>query len=827
MRHKTMTQCEVRLAELQKRIAALDDERTAIAAEIAALEQAQMLAMPFPDIVSLERVGRIVDRHSETDQKISLFREMFRGRTDVFPIRWDNAKSGKSGYAPACHNEWQRGVCEKPRVKCSMCPNQAFIEVSDNLIERHLRGTTSMGTPFVMGLYPMLPGGTCYLLVADFDREDWRRDAVAYVETCDLLRVPCALERSRSGNGAHVWIFFQEPVPAAAARRLGSSIITDTMERVPDIGFRSYDRFFPSQDTLSIGGFGNLIALPLQGIARRKENSVFVDGDLAPYADQWGYLAGVQRMARDSLERIVERASAGGRVLGVRLPLDEGEDEPWLRAPSRRSPQPAIAGVLPASIRIVLGDQIYVPRAELPAGLVAKLVRLAAFQNPEFYAAQAMRLSTHNTPRIISCAELTEKYIALPRGCLDVVRALFEELQVRIEFADERKTGCAIDVKFIGLLREDQERAFAALRNHDAGVLAATTAFGKTVVGARMIAERGVSTLVLVHRRQLMDQWVERLSTFLDLPRAKIGTIGGGKRRPTGVVDVALIQSLVRKGEVDDIVGDYGHLVVDECHHLSAVSFELVARRTKARFVLGLSATVTRKDGHHPIIFMQCGPIRFRVDARNEAAKRPFHHRVQIRETSFQLPEQANGSSLPIHQIYSILANDEARNALIFDDVLAALEARRSPVIITERSDHVALLAERFEKFARNVVVLKGGQSERQRRALMERLASIADHEERLLVATGRYLGEGFDDPRLDTLFLAMPISWRGTLAQYAGRLHRLHDRKREVIIYDYVDPRVPMLARMAARRRAGYSSLGYEISLDGSEHKRGLFVDH
>ena len=333
-----MTQRTVSLAELKARIAALDDERAAVAAEIAMLEQPPIPQMLLPDMAS--SVGRIVDRHSETDQKISLFRQMFRGRTDVFPIRWDNAKSGKSGYAPACHNEWQRGVCEKPRVKCSVCPNQAFIEVSDSLIERHLRGITSTGGPFVMGLYPMLSDGTCYLLVADFDREDWRRDALAYVETCDLLRVPCALERSRSGNGAHAWIFFQEPVLAATARRLGSAIITDTMERVPDIGFRSYDRFFPSQDTLPIGGFGNLIALPLQGMARRKENSVFVDGDLAPYADQWGYLAGVQRMSRDSLDRIVERASAGGRVLGVRLPLEEGEDEPWLRAPSRRGKPP-------------------------------------------------------------------------------------------------------------------------------------------------------------------------------------------------------------------------------------------------------------------------------------------------------------------------------------------------------------------------------------------------------------------------------------------------------------------------------------------------------
>lgn len=809
---------KAKLAELKARIAALDQERAAIAAEIAKLEQVQIPGgVPSAPNFS-DRREDTVDQYSTIAQKISLFRELFRGRTDVFPMRWDNANSGKSGYAPACHNEWRRGLCEKPRIKCSVCPNQAFIEVSNDLIERHLRGTTSMGAPFVMGIYPMLPDGSCYFLAADFDREDWRRDASAYLDTCDLLKVPCALERSRSGNGAHAWIFFQDPVSAAMARRLGSYIITETMERVPDIGFRSYDRFFPSQDTMPVGGFGNLIALPLQGAARRNENSVFLDRNFTPYADQWGYLANIQRMPRDDLDRLVDRASAGGRIFGVRLPLEEDDAEPWLLTPSRRSSPPVIAGEMPASVRVVLADQIYIARSELPTGLVARLIRLAAFQNPEFYAAQAMRLSTHNTPRIISCAELTEKYIALPRGCLDVALALLEELQIRVEFADERETGCAIETKFIGSLREDQERAFATLRNHDTGVLAATTAFGKTVVGARMIAKRGVSTLVLVHRRQLMDQWVERISTFLDLPRAKIGTIGGGKRRPTGVVDVALIQSLVRKGDVDDIVGNYGHLVVDECHHLSAVSFELVARRAKARFILGLSATVTRKDGHHPIIFMQCGPVRFRSDARNEAITRPFHHRVRIRETSFRISEQPDGSSPPIQKIYAALANDETRNALIFDDVLAALEQKRSPVLITERSNHVTMLAERFERFAKNVIVLRGGQSEQQRRALAERLAAIADQEERLLIATGRYLGEGFDDSRLDTLFLAMPISWRGTLAQYAGRLHRLHDRKREVVIYDYVDRNVPMLARMAVKRRAGYGALGYEIGTNSSE---------
>jgi superfamily II DNA or RNA helicase len=344
-------------------------------------------------------------------------------------------------------------------------------------------------------------------------------------------------------------------------------------------------------------------------------------------------------------------------------------------------------------------------------------------------------------------------------------------------------------------------------------VLAATTAFGKTVIAASLIAERGVNTLVLVHRRQLMDQWVERLVAFLDCTRSTIGTIGGGKRRPTNFIDIALIQSLVRRGEVDDIVANYGHLIVDECHHLSAVSFELVARRTKARYVLGLSATVTRKDRHHPIIFMQCGPIRHRVDARNEAVKRPFKHLVQVRSTAFTVPLEQAGASLAIQQVYRALANDSDRNDLIFDDILTALEAGRSPVVITERTDHLDHLASRLSRFAKNVFVLRGGRTDRQRRAIAEQMAAVPESEERLILATGRYLGEGFDDPRLDTLFLTMPISWKGTLAQYAGRLHRLYDRKRDVVIYDYVDENVPVLARMAAKRRTGYGTLGYTIA--------------
>ena len=379
-------------------------------------------------------------------------------------------------------------------------------------------------------------------------------------------------------------------------------------------------------------------------------------------------------------------------------------------------------------------------------------------------------------------------------------------------FIDKRLAGVPLDVKFLGTLHDPQAAAVEALEPHDYGVLAATTAFGKTVVGAKMISLRGCNALVLVHRRQLVDQWRERLKSFLSVGDGDIGTIGGGRRKPTGRIDVALIQSLVRHGEVDDIVGDYGHLIVDECHHLSAVSFELVARRAKARYVLGLSATVARKDGHHPIIFMQCGPVRYRVGAKAQAATRTFAHKVRLRETGFRLrPEQEAGAVFQMPALYAALAQDEKRNDLIFDDVLTNLEAGRRPVILTERRDHLEYLRTRFERFTRNLVVLYGGMNASERRSAEAGL-KVADNEERLVLATGRYLGEGFDDRSLDTLFLTMPISWKGTLAQYVGRLHREHHAKREVIVYDYIDSAVPTLARMAFKRQTGYRSLGYSI---------------
>ena len=760
-----------------------------------------------------------IDRQSPVAAKIRLFRSLFRGREDLYARRFESRKTGKSGYAPACANEWVRGVCEKPRVRCAECPYRRFLALTDDVVHRHLSGFDVDGEAFVAGIYPLLPDETCWFLAIDFDKRGWREDAAACLATSQDLKLPAALERSRSGSGAHLWFFFEEPIPAALARRLGSHVLTETMEQRPQLGLDSYDRLFPNQDTMPQGGFGNLIALPLQKGPRERGNSVFLDDGLEPWADQWAYLARLRNLSREQVERTVQEAERQGRVLGVRLPPQEDdENEPWIAPPSRRPRVMPIVGELPKAIELVLGNQIYIAKEGLPPGLRNRLLRVAAFQNPEFYQAQALRLSTYGTPRIVACAEDFPLHIGLPRGCLDEVLRTLGDLAIDTTIRDERSTGCPLAVTFQGKLRPEQKAAADALVAHDTGVLAATTAFGKTVVGAWLIAERRVNTLVLVHRRQLLDQWIERLSTFLGLPSGAIGRIGGGRRRPTGLIDVAVIQSLVRKGVVDDSVAEYGQLIIDECHHLSARSFEQAARQAKARFVVGLSATVTRKDGHHPIIFMQCGPVRHRVDARTQAAARPFDHYVFVRPTTFRpLKAPEADKRLEFQALYQALIEDDARTRRICEDVVDAVRAGRSPLVLTERNEHVDRLEQILTPIVRHVVVLRAGLGKKQREAASERLVAISPEEERVVIATGKYVGEGFDDPRLDTLFLTLPVSWRGTITQYAGRLHRLYDGKREVQIYDYADLDAPMLARMFDRRCRGYEAIGYTIMLPAS----------
>jgi len=537
-----------------------------------------------------------------TAEKVALFRRLFRGRTDVYPIRWESKTSGKAGYTPACANEWRAGVCEKPRIKCGDCSKRLLIPLSDTVIYDHLAGEHTVG------VYPLLTDDTCYFLAVDFDEADWREDAQAFIQSCEELGVPAALEISRSGNGAHAWVFFAHRVLARDARRLGTAIISHTCSRIRQLKLESYDRLFPNQDTMPKGGFGNLIALPLQKWPRENGCSVFVDADLRPYPDQWGFLASIQPMAAHDIEPTILRATGGVHPLDVTFIDDEDLATPWKR---RSTSTKKLAGQMPKSLTVTLANLIYFEKDQLPQALANRLIRLAAFQNPEFYKAQAMRMSVWDKPRVIGNAENYPQHIALPRGCLNAAMDLLRNNGIACDLRDERFGGDSIDISFVGTLRLDQEAAIAGMLHHDTGVLCAPTAFGKTVTAAAMIARRSVNTLVLVHRTELLKQWQERLQAFLGVGKGVVGTIGGGKAKPTSKIDIAVMQSVSRQGEVNPLVENYGYVIVDECHHVGAVSFDAILKRTRAKYVLGLTATPIRRDGQQPIIFMQCGPIRY------------------------------------------------------------------------------------------------------------------------------------------------------------------------------------------------------------------------
>ncbi len=716
------------------------------------------------------------------------------------------------GYMPVVVKDWKAINKSRPEDRKKVDQKtRKFLPLTDAVIEDHLLGKETIG------VYALLPDETCWFLAADFDKTTWEYDSLAFLETCRELNVPAALERSRSGKGGHIWIFFERALPAITARKLGCVLLTRTMERRHQVGLDSYDRFFPNQDTMPKGGLGNLIALPLQRAPRKQDNSVFIDPDFHPYPDQWQFLSTIRRMPVDAAEEIVAEAQRKGDLIGVRMSVADDEDaqDPWTLPPSRKRKERPIEGPLPKTVQIVRANLVYVESKDLPPAMLNRLLRLAAFQNPEFYKAQAMRLSTYDKPRVIACGTEFVQHIAVPRGCLTETLALLEAHKIRPEVRDERYAGTAIEAVFQGQLRPFQEEAVAKITAHDEGIFCAPTAFGKTAVAAWLIAKRKVNTLVVVHRQQLLDQWQERLAMFLDLPAKSIGHIGGGKMDRTGCVDVAVIQSLYRKDEVKDFVAEYGQVIVDECHHISAFTFEQVMRQVKAKYVVGLTATPTRKDGRHPIIYMQCGPVRFNMSARTMTEATPFEHKVTPRHTEFRMAPDL--TDVTIQDIYAALVNDISRNEMIANDIVRAIGCGRCPLLLTGRTEHLQYFAAKLAGVAKHVFVLKGGMGKKQRREISAALAAVPETESRVILATGSYIGEGFDDARLDTLFLAMPISWKGTLQQYVGRLHRLHDNKRFVQVYDYVDNYVLMLARMYERRLKGYAAIGYVIEQEAS----------
>nr|WP_082731890.1 DEAD/DEAH box helicase [Sporosarcina sp. HYO08] len=706
--------------------------------------------------------GNIVTNRSSSQDKIQFYKELFKGRTDRYAIRWE-AENGRHGYAPA-----------RDHVN-------HLLPLEDQALFDHLSGRKTIG------IYPLINGNLCSFLAVDFDKGKWQKDVLAFAATCERLKVPCSIERSRSGDGAHVWIFFTKAIVAATARKLGAALLKKTKEQHDLFGLPSFDRLFPNQDAILHEGFGNLIALPLQKIPRQNGNSVFVDKQFRPYPDQWMFLSTVLKMTEQDIEAAILRGNDPF--------IYEGTD---LQA-------------LPKTINVQLKNGIHIPKEGMPSSLLSEIMDLVSFNNPGFYKAQAKRFSTQGIPRKIHCAEDHERVLVLPRGCLEEFTSFLEQKSIEIALENNQWEGEKIAADFHGTLSMQQAEAVKVLKETEHGTLSATTGFGKTVVASAIIAERKINTLIIVHRTQLMKQWVEQLSTFLGVSPEEIGQIGGGKQKITGKIDVATIQSLNYGGRLKSFIAQYGQVIVDECHIISAVTFEKVLRQIRPRYVLGLTATPKRKDGMDPIIRMQCGPIRYTVDAKSQAQVRPFRHRLVERKTNFR----TNKTSF--HDIYADLAVNSKRNEQIFNDVLGCLEEGRSPIILTERLEHLEILKEQFRGFVKNIVVLAGNMGKKDRKRELERLVSIGEDEERLVIATGKYIGEGFDDARLDTLFLTMPISWKGTLQQYVGRLHRYYDSKQEVRVYDYVDHQVPMLQTMYEKRIVGYKSMGYQLE-DGAQ---------
>lgn len=752
------------------------------------------------------------------DERIRLFQSLFKGREDVFARRWFSKTTGKSGYQPVCINEWKQGICDKKKYRCVICPNRNFAPLTTQDMYRHLEGKDEYCCD-VVGLYAIMQDNNCAFLCADFDDKNckygYKEDVLAYVGVCREWLIPYAIERSRSGNGAHVWIFFEAPLPASKARRLGNAILTEAMTRNGQMSFNSYDRFFPNQDYLPEGGFGNLVALPLQGQARRKENSVFVDNDFLVYKDQWAFLYNLKKIQESTIDQLLRLHSQ--EELG-KLSMSS-ENKPWVTP----LPQNITQEDFHAKVEIVKADKIYISLKAVSAKVLNHLKRIAAFKNPEFYSKQALRLSTYAIPRIISCFDITNEYLAMPRGCEDATRSFLNDNAVTYTITDKTNHGNKISVSFQGEEREEQLEAINALLPYTNGILHATTAFGKTVTAAAIIARKKVNTLILVHSKALLKQWHDRLTEFLNIDYPKheeknkrgrrkvfspIGCFDSSGNTLHGIIDIALIQSCLDEDGVKPFVQDYGMVIVDECHHVSSITFEQVLMSIKAHTIYGLTATPIRKDGHQPIIFMQCGPIRFSTDVKSQIAKQSFDRFLIPRFTSYNSILE---DRLSIATLYKYLSEDEIRNNLIVEDICKAVNTRRTPIILTNRTAHVSVLAGKLKATIKNVISLTGAGTTREKREAMQRLQTIPDSEQLVIVATGKYIGEGFDYPRLDTLFLALPISWKGLLAQYAGRLHREYEGKKDVRIYDYIDIHEPICDSMYRKRLKGYAAIGYK----------------
>lgn len=766
----------------------------------------------------------------------SLLYSYFKGRQDVYSLR-----SSKKGYYTQCNNFWKYGICPKrdgTKIKCQDCSSQDYKELKGRVILQHLQGIKEDCTD-VVGLYPLFPDGSCWFLVFDFDNHDesaepskeWQQEVNALREMCSVLGIDSLVERSRSGKGAHVWIFFSDPIQASKARKFGESLLRKGAESVSLKNFTYYDRMMPMQDFLPEGKLGNLIALPLQGRALRNGNSAFVDESWNTYKDQWKRLRETRRLSEKEVDDLIKLWCPDDDAMSI-FQNDVVEDTAAGHTSLLFGQSPAStnrdfhAEDADGSVKIILSDGIYVNKKGLKDRMQNAIRRIAAYSNPQFFQTLKLGFSTKDTPRIVYNGYDEGDYIVIPRGCYDELISQLSVAGVRYDVVDKRQKGRKIDIHFNGDLYSEQQIAAEKMLYNDIGVLAAATAFGKTVLGAYLIAEKKVNALVLVHNVEIMNNWIKDLNSFLtineELPtyttpkgRVKkrsslIGTFSSQKDSTTGIIDIAMITSLGREDNINELVRNYGMVIVDECHHAAAVTHENVLRAVTARYVYGMSATINRGDKQDKKMFMQLGPIRHRYTAKERAQKQGIGHYIYPRFT--RLVDLNQSEDKNPSDYYRLIMQSELRNMQIVSDVIDCVKRGRTPVVMTKYKEHAQKLYDMLQGVADHVFLLQGGKSLKERAAIREQMAAVRADESLVLVAIGQYVGEGFNYPRLDTMLLAMPISFEGNVEQHAGRLNRDYEGKKDAIIFDYIDQHVPTLKRMYYKRLRAYKKIGYEV---------------
>lgn len=837
---------------LQSRIQALEDENRLLK------ERLDEAGVSYADIVSGDAEGVVelydpdqgarIKKFDVTDKIASDFFMMFcRGRKDLYDLRYTNPKTGKNGYYTQCFNRWDRGchIQKKDGVRCKDCELRAYKPVTLPLIKAHMNGTDPNGND-VVAIYPMLENNLCQLLVFDFDnhakgaeQEDyantddrWKEEINALRRICKNLDVDAVVERSRSGRGAHLWIFFKEMIPARLARKFGFALLEKGAESVNLKSFKYYDRMIPTQDALPEGGLGNVIALPLQGMALKFGNSAFVDENWNAYEDQLKVLAGTRRLTRQEIEDYLSLWYSTGFTSE-----DNGTDAPWDKNSEIE------AGSVKGVVRIVLADRIYIDSSGMSNKTKRQLRRMATFSNKQYFQNQAMDMPNYDESRFIYLGSDEGKYIVLPRGLREDIQKKFDNAGIRYKIEDKRTQGRELNISFKGELRESQIPAAETMLENETGILHAATAFGKTVVCCDMIARRGISTLILVDRADLMNQWIKRLDEFLDIDeelpeyqtktgrtrkrKSLIGNLQGAHDTLTGIVDVAMIRSLKKKDGFHPMLKEYAQVYFDECHHAASESAIEVLQEINAKYVYGVTATPKRGDGKEKINEFLLGPIRYRFTAKDRAEEQNIDHLVYPRFTRTVKPHHLSKTPYG-NDAYELIRNNDVRDEQIIRDVADCVQAGRTPVVLTKYVDHANKLSERLKKYADRLILLTGANGTKVRRAQVKELNEVDDSDSLILVGTGSLLGEGFDFPRLDTLFMATPVSGENVVEQYVGRLNRDYDGKENVIVYDYVDSHIPKFDKMYAARLKAYKKIGYElcVNMDGEKQKANAIYD-